>query len=44
MEVGGRKCRSEGNKEWESGYIMQKNGGREKHIAERLRRATIAMK
>lgn len=26
------------------GYIMQKNGGAEKHIMERIRRATIAMK
>lgn len=26
------------------GYIMQKNGGSEKHIIERLRRAEIAMK
>ena len=26
------------------GYIIQKNGGAEKHILERMRRATIAMK
>lgn len=26
------------------GYIMQKNGGVEKHINERIRRATIVMK
>lgn len=26
------------------GYIMQRNGGSEKHILERVRRATIAMK
>lgn len=26
------------------GYILQKNGGAEKHIMERLRKATIAMK
>jgi len=26
------------------GYIMQKNGGAEKHINERLRRATIAVR
>jgi len=27
-----------------SGYIMQKNGGPEKHMEERLRKAVIAMK
>lgn len=26
------------------GYIIQKNGGAEKHIAERMRRAMVAMK
>lgn len=26
------------------GYILQKNGGTEKHLLERLRRATIIMK
>lgn len=26
------------------GYIMQKNGGAEKHIMDRIRRSTIAMK
>lgn len=26
------------------GFMMEKNGGTEKHILERLRRATIAMK
>lgn len=26
------------------GYILQKNGGAEKHISERIRKATIAMK
>lgn len=26
------------------GFIMEKNGGTEKHILKRLRRATIAMK
>lgn len=43
MEMGRRRSRRD-KKVTYLDYIMQKNGGTEKHIVERMRRAMVAMK